>query len=73
MLGKAHLPLIIAAQYAGRDWPLPALVKFGLIVAIVTAFLLWTYQTMVRYTWLGRFLNGVRVRPARASAPEVLV
>ena len=64
----AHLPLIIAAQYVVRDWPLPALVKFVLIVVVVTSFLLWTYQTMVRYTWLGRFLNGPRVRPERVTA-----
>jgi peptidoglycan/LPS O-acetylase OafA/YrhL len=58
----AHLPLIIAAQLAVKDWPIPALVKFLLIVAVVTSILLWTYQTVVRYTWLGRFLNGPRAR-----------
>jgi len=68
----AHLPLIIAAQYVVRDWPLPALVKFLLIVAVVTSFLLWTYQALVRYTWLGRFLNGRRVRPARSGAPAAV-
>jgi peptidoglycan/LPS O-acetylase OafA/YrhL len=60
----AHLPLIIGAQYLVRDWPIPALAKFLLIVVVVTLFLLWTYQTLVRYTWLGRFLNGARTRPA---------
>jgi peptidoglycan/LPS O-acetylase OafA/YrhL len=69
----AHLPLIIAAQLAVKDWPIPALAKFLLIVAVVTTFLLWTYQTLVRYTWLGRFLNGPRARPARAGAPAVVV
>jgi len=68
----AHLPLIIAAQLVVRDWPLPAIVKFLLIVVVVTSFLLWTYQTMVRYTWLGRFLNGSRIRPARADSPAVV-
>jgi peptidoglycan/LPS O-acetylase OafA/YrhL len=67
----AHLPLIIAAQYVVRDWPIPALAKFLLIVVVVTSFLLWTYQALVRYTWLGRFLNGPRTRPARAGAPVV--
>jgi hypothetical protein len=67
----AHLPLVIAAQLTVRDWPLPALAKFVLIVAIVTAFLLWTYQTLVRYTWLGRFLNGPRVRPEPMTATAV--
>ena len=69
----AHLPLIIAAQLAVKDWPIPALAKFLLIVAVVTSFLLWTYQTLVRYTWLGRFLNGPRARPARAGPPAVAV
>ena len=67
----AHLPLIIAAQYAVRDWPLPALAKFVLIVAVVTSFLLWTYQALVRHTWLGRFLNGPRVRPEPTGVPSV--
>ncbi|MDR3623121.1 MAG: acyltransferase family protein [Paludisphaera borealis] len=68
----AHTPLVIAAQYAVRDWPLPALLKFLIIVAVVTLFLLWTYQTFVRYTWLGRFLNGPRERPTRAGEPAVV-
>jgi hypothetical protein len=68
----AHLPLVIGAQYAVRDWPVPPVVKFLLIVSVVTAFLLWTYEHLVRYTWLGRFLNGPRVRPERVSAAEVV-
>ncbi len=68
----AHVPLIIAAQYLVRDWPLPALLKFALITASVTGFLLWNYQTMVRYTWLGKLLNGPRTRPERTHpAPSV--
>lgn len=68
----AHLPLILAAQLVVRDWPIPALAKFLLIVTVVTSFLLWTYQTLVRHSWLGRFLNGPRARPARAGAPTVV-
>jgi hypothetical protein len=64
----AHVPLVIAAQLVVRDWPLPALAKFLLILVVVTSFLLWTYQVFVRYTWLGRFLNGPRVRPVPAPA-----
>ncbi len=58
-----HLPLVIAAQLLVRDWPIPAIVKLAAIVVVVTAFLLWTYETLVRYTWIGRFLNGPRSRP----------
>lgn len=68
----AHLPLVVAAQYVVRDWPLPALAKFLLIVVAVTLFLLWTYHNLVRYTWLGRFLNGRRVRPARTGVPAAV-
>jgi peptidoglycan/LPS O-acetylase OafA/YrhL len=68
----AHLPLVIGAQYVVRDWPLPALAKFLLLVVVVTSFLLWTYQTLVRYTWLGRFLNGPRVRPTQSDKPAVV-
>lgn len=67
----AHLPPIIAAQYVVRDWPIPAPAKFLVVLVVVTSFLLWTYQALVRYTWLGRFLNGPRTRPARAGAPAV--
>ncbi len=65
----AHLPLIIAAQLLVRDWPVPAVVKFALIVTVTTSFLLASYQVMVRYTWLGRFLNGPRVRPEDTRTP----
>jgi len=61
-----HLPLVVAAQHLVRDWPLPAVAKFLLIVVVVTAFLLWTYGAFVRYTWIGRFLNGPRERPTAA-------
>jgi len=64
-----HLPLILAAQVVVRDWPLPATLKFVLIGSTVTAVLLVAYHTAVRYTWIGRMLNGPRTRPA-AVAPH---
>ena len=56
----AHVPLVIAAQIAVRDWPLPGGVKFLLILAVVTAVLLVTYAWCVRPTIIGRILNGPR-------------
>lgn len=61
----AHLPLVLLGQLWVRDWPLPATVKFLLLNGLVLGFLLATYQWMVRYTWLGRLLNGPRTRPAK--------
>ena len=58
-----HVPLIIGAQLLVRDWPLPSLGKFALICLAVTGLLLLVYQTLVRYRWLGTFLNGPRTPP----------
>lgn len=58
----AHVPLIIAAQAVVRDWPLPALVKCAIVCLSVTGFLLLSYEYLVRYTWIGRLLNGPRTR-----------
>ncbi len=67
-----HLPLIIGAQMLVRDWPLPALVKLGLVVAAVTGVTVALYQGVVRHTWLGRLLNGPRARKSRlAPALEI--
>ncbi len=59
----AHLPLVIAGQHLIRDWPIPSGVKFMLLCSVVVGLLLVSYQTLVRYTWLGALLNGRRQRP----------
>jgi hypothetical protein len=64
----AHLPLIIAAQLVMRNWQMSANVKFGLICVTITAILLVTYHTLVRYTWMGRLLNGPRQRSRQTRA-----
>jgi peptidoglycan/LPS O-acetylase OafA/YrhL len=69
-----HLPLILAAQVIVRDWPMPAVMKFVIICTAVTGVLLIAYQTMVRYTWIGRMLNGPRTRGGTDRAnPELQV
>jgi peptidoglycan/LPS O-acetylase OafA/YrhL len=61
----AHVPLVLAAQLAVRDWPLPGGVKFLLILLAVTAVLLVSYAWCVRPTIIGRILNGPRAAPKR--------
>lgn len=65
----AHVPLVLAAQMAVRDWPLPGDVKFLLILTVVTAVLLVTYAWCVRPTIIGRILNGPRAAIVKAPPP----
>jgi len=55
-----HVPLVMAAQLLSRQWPLPAEVKFVVILATVTLLLLASYRWCVRYTVIGSLLNGPR-------------
>jgi peptidoglycan/LPS O-acetylase OafA/YrhL len=64
-----HLPLVMAAQWLVRDWDFPAIVKFVLICAAVSALLLATYRAFVRYTPIGMMLNGRRARPQSIKSP----
>lgn len=64
----AHLPLVLAAQVALRNQPLPADAKFPVILVGVTAMLLVSYRWCVRPTIIGRILNGPRQRPGSVRA-----
>ncbi|WP_147868174.1 acyltransferase family protein [Stieleria maiorica] len=57
-----HLPLVLLAQWYVRDLSAPAIVKLVAICIVVSAVLLVTYQYAVRYTVIGRTLNGPRAR-----------
>ncbi|MCA9137423.1 MAG: acyltransferase family protein [Planctomycetales bacterium] len=57
-----HLPLVLLAQWFVKEIPVPAFVKFTGITIVVSAFLLLTYEYGVRYTLIGRILNGPRQR-----------
>jgi len=58
-----HVPLVIVAQLLVRRWPLPAEVKFLLILGMVTPLLLASYRWCVRFTAIGSLLNGPRAFP----------
>ena len=58
----AHLPLVMAGQMLIVEWPIHYHLKFLLLCGGVTLVLLLTYQAGVRYTIIGRALNGPRVR-----------
>lgn len=62
-----HLPLVILLQGWIKFWPLPSLTKFLIITNVTVMFLLLVYQWLVRYTLIGRVLNGPRKRVVKAS------
>ncbi len=63
-----HLPLIVVLQALVEDWPLSASLKLTLMVAVTATTLLLGYHWGVRYTAIGRLLNGSRTRPRTAVA-----
>lgn len=60
-----HLPLVVLAQWFVKDLPIPGLVKFLGIIVVVTAVLLISYEYGVRYTVIGKMLNGPRKRVSK--------
>ena len=57
-----HLPLVLGGQALVVSWTISVHLKFALICLVVTGILLATYHLGVRYTPVGRILNGPRVR-----------
>jgi len=55
-----HLPLLLAIEGVVAKWVLPAELKLVLVVAMATSLMLLTYHWLVRFTWLGAWLNGRR-------------
>jgi ABC-type multidrug transport system ATPase subunit/peptidoglycan/LPS O-acetylase OafA/YrhL len=56
----AHLPVVVALQIVVARWPLHWSLKFPLILAVSLTVLLLSYHWLVRFTWLGKVLNGKR-------------
>ena len=65
-----HVPLVMIAQLLMREWPLPAGVKFLIILTAVTAILLASYRWCVRYTVIGTLLNGPRAVPTNGPGRQ---
>ncbi|WND02943.1 acyltransferase family protein [Temperatibacter marinus] len=53
-----HLPIVMALQVALYHWSLAAELKVILILLISTPLMFLSYHYLVRYTALGKFLNG---------------
>ena len=68
----AHLPLVFVAQGIVARLGLPAMVDFVVVCVAVTAVLLVTYRYVVRYTFVGRLLNGRRTRAADQAGRAAL-
>jgi glucan biosynthesis protein C len=66
----AHLPVVFGLQLTVRSWPLHWAVKFPLVVVAAVALLLVSYHYLVRFTWLGKLLNGRKHEPAAARTPQ---
>jgi glucans biosynthesis protein C len=58
----AHLPLVAALQVACSRWPLHWSLKWAMILVVALPVLLLSYQYQVRYSYIGRVLNGPRER-----------
>ena len=59
-----HMPLVVILQGVVKKWPVPSPLKFLFICIVTTLLLLISYQFLVRYTWIGRLLNGPRKKLA---------
>jgi len=55
-----HLPIVVVLMIAMRNWPIGPWAKFAIIVAVTSALTLLRYRYLVRYTLIGRWLNGPR-------------
>jgi peptidoglycan/LPS O-acetylase OafA/YrhL len=65
----AHMVPVLWLQIVLAKWEFNGPLKFILINAITMALLLGSYHVFVRYTFIGRILNGPRQRPTKAALP----
>ncbi len=63
----AHLPVVIVTQALVCRWSLPAGLKFLMVCLFVGTGMLLSYEKLVRYSFIGNFLNGPRARPKKST------
>lgn len=63
----ASLPPIVLFQFLALSWDVPGPLKFAFVSVATIALLLLTYQFGVRYTVIGRLLNGPRTKPSSVA------
>lgn len=61
-----HLPLVLWLQVIVARWPVNGWLKLAFILLVNLLVLLASYHWGVRYTWIGRMLNGPREKPQPA-------
>jgi glucan biosynthesis protein C len=64
----AHIPVVMALQAAVAPYPWPWELKYALVLLSAFALLFASYQLFVRYSFVGRILNGRRTRPNRNAS-----
>ena len=62
-----HLPLVLWLQVVVAHWPGHGWVKFSGIMLVTMVLLLGSYHWCVRYTWIGRLLNGPREKAEKSA------
>jgi peptidoglycan/LPS O-acetylase OafA/YrhL len=63
-----HIPVLMPLQALIAKSPVNGWLKLAFLLAAAVAVLWPSYHWGVRYTWIGRILNGPRVRPPTARA-----
>ncbi|HVY82759.1 MAG TPA: acyltransferase family protein [Steroidobacteraceae bacterium] len=63
----AHYPVVLALEDALGPFHLHWAIKFPVIVGVTLAITLLSYHYLVRFTFIGRVLNGKRRRPGQAA------
>lgn len=58
----AHLPLVCALHVVVQNWRISVFWKFAVVMIVVTAALIATYEWLVRYSFVGALMNGPRKR-----------